>query len=309
MFFFLFSTAVAVVPLDKFRRAPRLLRPIARRLSPRASSRASWYTVDFHSRPDANSLRSHGITITARSYISPTRHYLYLTGRQAKFLVDEGLAILGVVEDKVKDDHKSIESSEFLILETTPTFDPSRFSEPLRRQSSSLYTLQTTNLENSAAKFATDPDVLAVHPGARVMYCNRLSSGFTQSQTRVLNANGGFDRVFSDHGLNGSGVIITMLDSYLDVNSTFFYDPDVEVLNDTYLPTHRRIAINVRDLNHTGTRGEHGTMTTGVAAGVALCTNCTAAEFNGVAVGSRIAFVELGADPDLFIGKFNNTIL
>jgi hypothetical protein len=65
---------------------------------------------------------------------------------------------------------------------------------------------------------------------------NRLGAGFSQQNTADLDPSGSFPRPLEAAGLDGSGVIVTVMDSSLDHNSTFFVDGRVPVENGTVNP-------------------------------------------------------------------------
>jgi subtilisin family serine protease len=116
------------------------------------------------------------------------------------------------------------------------------------------------------------------------------STGSSQLNTRTLNSDGNFDRVLQQAGINGSGVVVKILDSFLDTNSRFFYDPDVPLQNATLTWNHRKVVYTFDDPRVTSSYAEHGTHTSGTAVGKALCENCTAAKFTGIAPGARLTF-------------------
>jgi subtilisin family serine protease len=278
-------------------RLPRLLHSFSRiptavhsPLIPSSSARPTWYFVQFTSVPDHRLLNSQSIHLTNRYFISPLKYHLYLTGSQAVFLVDHKLAILEKVENKVRESELPVSSADFLRVETSEAFDPSGWSESFTKVSGTRYCVVTETPEVTAQALAEDPDVLAVWAGVRPKLHNRLAAGFTQKNTKILNSNGGFERVAEAKGINGSGVVVTVLDTYLDTNSTFFYDAAVSIANDTYTPNHRKVVYNFWHEEWEPEYGEHGTHVSGTIAGQARVGNSTAAQLNGVAPGARLAF-------------------
>jgi subtilisin family serine protease len=254
------------------------------------SPRDAWYIAQFSETPDFSFLRSHGIAVSPRSYISPTRFCLYLTASQARFLLRLGVASLGEVNDKLIEGDVPVGSAPFLHVDTAPSFDPSQIPGHYYKRSPTHYTVVSPNIDETARSLASLPDVRSVWPGSRPRLHNRLGAGFTQSNTRTLNSNGSFDRFFENMGIDGSGTVVTLWDSYLDTNSTFFYDPDHPVPNNTLVPKHRKVLYNFWHKELAPEYAEHGTHTSGTIAGVAGCLNCTAAQYNGIAPGAKLAF-------------------
>jgi subtilisin family serine protease len=204
--------------------------------------------------------------------------------------VNSGKAQLGLIDDKVFLSGLSPSSATFLYVETSATFDPSAFPFHLNRHSPHDYSTAPPDVETAIDLLSRSPDVLSVFAAAPPVWDNRLAAGYSQRNTRELDASRGFARVFEAHNVTGSGVVVTLIDTYLDTNSTFFYDPKETVTNGTYNPYHRKVVYNRWHAERAIGFGEHGTHTSGTVAGRAVCSECLAPAFNGVAPGAKLAF-------------------
>jgi hypothetical protein len=131
------GAATASNPRSKLDLAHRRFhRPTTAGLHPR---RNAWYRVHFSQKPDIRALAAQGITLTARSYVSPKDHVLYLTLRQVRFLARVGT--LSEVSDKIMPSDHPLHRAPFLHIETAPSFDPSVVNDRIRRHSLTHYTV------------------------------------------------------------------------------------------------------------------------------------------------------------------------
>jgi subtilisin family serine protease len=255
-----------------------------------ATAQSTWYIVRFAERPSIHLLASRGISLTPSSYVSPKCYFLHLTGAQASFLVKQNLATVGEIQNKLMNFEIPFNKADFLHVRTAPSFVPSALDGLFIQRTPSHFTVVSSNLEETARQLATHPDVFTVWPGKVPKLHNHLASGFSQFNTRTLNANFSFDRYFEAQGITGAGTVVTVWDTYLDTNSTYFYDKDHPVRNGTVNTEHRKVVYHWWHAEKQLEWGDHGTHTSGTVAGVATDSNSEAAEYNGVAPGARLAF-------------------
>jgi subtilisin family serine protease len=287
---FSFHSAIGRARLDSIPRRILSVPPMSSTPEQLNSGRDSWYIIHFTQKPDVRLLGSHGITLTPRSYISPTRYCLYLSSSQARFLVETKLAKVGEVRDKLIEQEIPFHKASFLHVETSSTFTPTGLDGHFKRRSPTHYTVISKDIETIAKKLATLPEVLFVWPRRRPQLHNRVASGFSQLNTRTLNSDLAFDRYLQNQSITGQGVVVTVWDSYLDTNSTFFYDASHPIENATIVAEHRKVVYNFWHAESEVEHGEHGTHTSGTIGGNATCWNCSAAQYNGVAPNVKLAF-------------------
>ncbi|KAH0790556.1 putative subtilisin-like serine peptidase [Histomonas meleagridis] len=115
-------------------------------------------------------------------------------------------------------------------------------------------------------------------------------------------------RVIHDLGYNGTGEIITITDSGIDVNSTFFKDPNHLVPFNETNPNHYKIysywTLTGEYTDYTG----HGTHVSGIAAGwpyEGKMSNLSS--YGGAAPGSKINFIDVVQRTD-FIDSYTISI-
>jgi subtilisin family serine protease len=257
------------------------------------ASSNSWYFVRFFQAPDLPALQANGITLDVQSMISPRLYCLFLSSSQSSFLLSSNLAEIAPVQTKLIQNRLPLAEADLLIVETAPSFDPSAFpSFTFHKLKSTFYLVVSDNFRDAIAALSDCPAVSAVIPVKDVQFQNRYASGYTQLNTKQCNEAGNFPRYFESHGINGSGVVVTIMDTYLDRLSPFFADPSVPILNATYNSSHRKIVYNRWPKDVVMDAGEHGTHVAGTVAGtiagVSLLPELS--NYDGIARGAKIAF-------------------
>jgi subtilisin family serine protease len=246
--------------------------------------------VHFAKDADLPALKTDGLELNPRFFVGRRRYNLFLTPSEAARLTRSGHARLGPIRDKVFSNGLSYDEAKLIHVETSDTFDPSGFPFRLTEITAHDYTAAPANVTEAVGLLSTCPEVLSVFLARRPEPFNRLGAGYTQRNTKVLNSAGDFDRLFQAHNITGSDVVVTIIDTYLDTNSTFFYDADHEIVNDTHTPDHRKVVYNFWHDDWVPEHAEHGTHTSGTIAGNATCGNCSMSSYNGIAPGSKLAF-------------------
>ena len=143
----------------------------------------------------------------------------------------------------------------------------------------------------SVVMFVDDVEYIGL--AAATTHANMYSSALIQSGA----TNGG--NIFTDIGLNGSGVVVGVADTGLDMHSCFFRGPPDErpvssSLN-TYSPhtdhTKRKVVQYVTIADDTDGTDGHGTHVVGTLAGNVLPSDENSA-YDGVAVGAQVAMFD-----------------
>jgi subtilisin family serine protease len=147
-----------------------------------------------------------------------------------------------------------------------------------------------------------DHSVLSFAPFPPKIIQNRYSSGFVQSgsQVNVYDSRTGHFATFRSLdavGLNGSGQVINVVDTGVDMSNVFFADREYgleEITDRTELRARKVVRIDAIADNVDSAIG-HGTHVCGVAAGYATCApRCAAAQYNGIAIGARLYVSDIG---------------
>jgi subtilisin family serine protease len=248
----------------------------------------SWYFVHFYNPPDDLALRASGITVDFWRPITSTVYALYLSPDNASFLLRSKLAELAPVEDKMIDSEVSPSEADFLIIEAAPVFDVNDFpSIRFKPMIGGHYMARSEDLKQTVAVLSKCRSVYAITPAKDMVPLNRFASGYSQLNTKIPDHDGNMERYLQSKGLNGSGIVVTIIDSYLDRNSTFFADPKVPIQNTIYSPTHRKVVYNDWDPDIVMNTGEHGTHVAGIVAGSPLQPDLM--KYAGVAPAAKIA--------------------
>ena len=267
----------------------------------------SWYFVHFDQTPDFSLLSTHGIDITPSNMISKQWYSLFLTSAQAQYLSKfSSLRAISSTE-KIIDEHL-IKYSQYLEIETSSTFNPSQDlknfdnNKPIvYKLDSELYQIKSLDNQKLATFLSNDEKVYSISPKNDTLFFNNRAAGFTQFNTNKVRISGEnndtivIDRYLESKGLTGEGQVILVADTYLDPNSTFFYDPKIPLFErNHYYSDHRKLVVIQEDTEYTRQHtNEHGTHVAGCSAGSThVQSNLTV--FDGVARQSKIAFYQSG---------------
>ncbi|EAY05143.1 Clan SB, family S8, subtilisin-like serine peptidase [Trichomonas vaginalis G3] len=104
------------------------------------------------------------------------------------------------------------------------------------------------------------------------------------------------NRYLQSIGIDGTGEIITVIDSGLDIGHCFFRDPNNSyetILGNTNL-NHRKVVRYESFADFTDNVDGHGTHVSGTIAGESVEPNRLIAAYNGIAPKSKIYFVDIG---------------
>jgi subtilisin family serine protease len=205
-----------------------------------------------------------------------------------------------LVGEKLLEGSVSIEAADHLLVETSLDFDVAVFVGTgcrFAKRGKSSYVVWSGNLSSAASLLGGAEGIYAITPARRPVLKNRLGAGFSQLNTRELDSSGLFARYLNTRGLTGSGVVVHLIDSYLDPYSTYFYDPAEQVQNKGYTPNHRKIVYSEWDelafIRGVMDEAEHGTHVAGTIAGEANCGGCAASAYDGVAPSAKLAHTSL----------------
>jgi hypothetical protein len=146
----------------------------------------------------------------------------------------------------------------------------------------------------------TDPDVQSIEKYHPHKLRNRYTVGYLQSGTDELvteNMHMWTSRSIHQRGIRGEGQIITISDTGIDTNSSFFYDKDVPVPFGKKNDKHRKI-IRYETLADNIDSWGHGTHVTGTATGKSWDNNSASSLYDGHAPDAKLFFI------DVYNGEF-----
>ena len=142
-----------------------------------------------------------------------------------------------------------------------------------------------------------DEDIISVEPYKYNTVDNRYTAGFLQNgRDELVSENSHYwtSRSLAEKGISGEGQIITVCDSGLDTNHSFFYDKDHPVPYNKTDYSHRKIVHYAIIVDHNDVEEGHGTHVSGTLAGNSWDNMSEASLYNGVAPNAKIYFFDLG---------------
>lgn len=162
--------------------------------------------------------------------------------------------------------------------------------------SDTLFRVTNLTIDESVKK---DPRILTIKPVSHKKTNNRYNSGFLQNhhQKSVYDHNI-YAPIRSLHniGLDGTGQIINIVDTGVDVSNAMFYDASnpIETISGKTNQNHRKVIRIEKYADDLDYYSGHGTHVAGIAAGKAYCTDCGISQYNGIASGAKIYFSDVG---------------
>lgn len=143
---------------------------------------------------------------------------------------------------------------------------------------------QKRQLIDTLAKF---PFVLWVEQRERYFPSNRWAKGLCQTGEP-------YKHPMFEVGLDGSGLIIGISDTGLDMSHCQFYDPNVSTPYDTVNNSHRKVVTYITYADSTDDAEGHGSHVTSTAAGKSNIQYGDFQKYDGNAMEAKIAFFDIG---------------
>ncbi|OHT04331.1 hypothetical protein TRFO_28147 [Tritrichomonas foetus] len=273
----------------------------------------NWYFVNFNSQHEVNVNNIKEVKINPSNFIESNLYRLYLTPQIAQLLHTQN----NVTIQPISIDNKIVDDLDYnknrFYAEFHESFNPENYQNN-NQNSNDQNNFVEENIKNSETKFlnlfktiyeVTTNDVLSILNIPELLYIgnapenhlhNRWGVGFIQQNgpPRTTNKYGFHNyQYLQEHGLTGKGQTVTICDSGLDVNNSFFYDPDHSFTFDTLNPNHRKILYYYSYGNRIDApNGGHGTHVSGTAAGNSMCGN-EMSLYNGAASDAKIHFIDI----------------
>ena len=237
------------------------------------------------------------VNITADDILMNGWFCKYLYPEQLKYLNNLNIFELLPIEKKQKVSPLSNNGNSYHVI-ASPDWLPPDGAKITSRVSPTFYIVQNLTITNDVRQ---DQRILSISPVSNKRLLNRYSAGFLQNgNQQSFYSSDGFETVRTLHniGLDGTGQVINIVDTGIDVFSPFFYDENNSldsISSKTNLKHRKVIRIESYADDRDYTRG-HGTHVSGIAAGKAFCkeSKCGISQYDGIAPGAKIYMSDIG---------------
>ena len=160
--------------------------------------------------------------------------------------------------------------------------------------------------ENEAKEISYLPEVLYLHPSHGVHFNSRFAAGYLQGGVDELKYEGKLLRVprkLQEIGLDGSDEIVSVIDTGVKVNHSFYHDSSHQVVyNETNLE-HRKIVRYDSFFDENDSSDGHGTAFCGVIAGTPENEDDANKLYEGVAPGAKLHIIDVSNDSTQFYSE------
>ncbi|OHT09675.1 Clan SB, family S8, subtilisin-like serine peptidase [Tritrichomonas foetus] len=222
---------------------------------------------------------------------------MYLNEIQYEYLHSSKMFELYSIEMKQKITAKSKKNGLYYVC-ASPDWEPPSGAKILSKISPTLFTVKNLAITK---QLKNDPRILSISQVPKKVVKNRYSVGFLQT--------GDQKSVYSDEmyqplkklhkiGLDGTGQIINIVDTGVDMLNAMFYDANhsIDTITGKTNLNHRKVMRIENYADNKDYYNGHGTHVAGIAAGSAFCTQekCGISQYNGVASGAKIYFSDVG---------------
>lgn len=257
-----------------------------------------WYILDFQSIPSNEVLNTLNIHYNTSSIISNRLYKIYLKAEQLDILISKYNVSYIHINKKAKYVKSGSEDGEIkmFMVESNEQITSNDLYNATHMYCN-VYLVETSNTIESIRYLMEKNYISTIDEVSRPKINNRFGIA------RILGSNVPtlHDGIFETQrivDLNGSGEIILITDSGIDMKSTFFYDPQNPNFQYNTVNKNNRKVIYYDDQlgdNTDDTKTGHGTHVSGIAAGYPVCgENCTMYLYRGIAHQAKIAFIDLG---------------
>ncbi|OHT00028.1 hypothetical protein TRFO_33413 [Tritrichomonas foetus] len=299
-----------------------------------SSSFEQWYYVYVDSKDPLTYLNTkYSIKASTDNQISSRTFLLYLSSHEISKLSSDSLIELRSLEQTEKYIPKSTykrSHSSIRFEQEKPKFPQTKnntknktikyyvfISETQQLPTSQYYKFESQIIKNcylisitkepgseekAIKELSSLPYVQLILPFEKPHLKNMFGAGFTQKNSREPKLlpdtkHEYFERYINDKGITGKGEVVTVVDSFIDINHDMFYDPNVSVpFNDINLD-HRKIIFydceSIDEYHNKIEIREHGTHVAGIIAGQTICDNQYLKVNNGIAPDAKLMYMLL----------------
>ncbi|KAK8854160.1 hypothetical protein M9Y10_016717 [Tritrichomonas musculus] len=223
---------------------------------------------------------------------------MYINQEQFQYLKESTYFELYPIESKIKiPTSRSLSNKEFYVHASSDWTCPSG-SRIISRISDTIFLVDGLNINE---ELKNDPRILKIRPAGRKQPLNRYTAGFLQTGQQISYYHNNIFaplRPLHELGLNGTGQIVNVVDSGVDVFNAFFYDPDplndLESITNRTNKNHRKVVRIESIVDNTDDEDGHGSHAAGTICGSSFCANCGISQYNGVAPDSKLYFSDIG---------------
>lgn len=239
---------------------------------------------------------SHGIFFSHENMVSNGWFKMYLNQYQYEFLTNSKFCELYPIRNKNKV-KSSLANNLNWYIEASNDWIPPQGSKIVSRITQNLFRVHNLTITSD---IKNDERILSIKRAPSKLHKNRYTSGFVQSNSQYsVYDHGIFAPLRSVHnlGLDGTGQVINIVDTGIDMYNPMFHDPDnsIDSISGKTNFNHRkvvRIEIYADDKDYFS---GHGTHVCGIAAGSAFCGNsCGISQYNGIAPGAKLYVSDIG---------------
>jgi len=251
-----------------------------------------WYILEYNSLEDIRKLiNNYRLDIDSLSYLNRNRVAFYVNNME--FLkIGISKTMFPVMEGDKIDNSIIYDKKSTFLIEAHPSWNHSLYKN-VHRFYKGLYIATFPLVMN----IIQDNDVYSAKLIPNPKLLNRWTVGSVQSsQLRIV-----YDgllmssyRRIHEHGIMGQGEVVSVVDSGIDHELCYFYDPINEIPINKSNPNHRKIVSYYAYGDTTDVTNGHGTHIACAIVGKANCTNCSASLYNGHAPEGKIAFFDAG---------------
>ena len=264
---------------------------------------SNWFHIKIHNNLDISSfMRLTNLHIDTKYVISNNWFDAFLSDKQIISIQEKINCSFFLISPDEKVDHhldyyNNIKSFLVHADDSLGSYQNIKYIN-ITKISNSFFKVESENV----AFIVEIPCVYHVSPLPRFKFQNRWSSGLLQSgdiklheKEMIPSAN----RLLNNKGINGDGVVVTIIDSGVDITHSFFRDDEIAISFYNYNPLHRKIVKYDPVVDNIDEKNGHGTFCAGVIAGVASCNGyCPINEYRGHAPNSKLYVIDIGQDED-----------
>ena len=251
-------------------------------------SQKRWIFIHLDANMKCDILKNDEIEFDDDSFITSNTCLAFITEEKAKAIREKYNAKLKPLKMKNKL-HDYDESSNKFTGRFHKSFNYQNYNfekSKFIKLSDEIYSIVSDDIE----EVLSIPELRSISSQFKTSLQNRWNAGFIQKNQPPSDLMG--ERWLNNKGLTGKGEIVTVVDSGLDINNPYFYDPNQTVEFGKINYDHRKVVLYTCYGNDHDSFDSHGTHLAGVVAGSSLYHNASEL-YNGVAYNAKLNIVDI----------------